>query len=153
MNEYSDMQLIDNIVSKYEGERGTLIPILQEVQQVNGYLSRDVMKYIAQKTGKSASIIYGIVTFYTQFRLQPIGKNIIRICNGTACHVSNAMGIIHSILDYLGVKEGETTKDGKFTVEIVACLGCCSLAPVIMINEKTYGRLTPDKIKKILAEY
>ncbi|RLC49163.1 MAG: NADH-quinone oxidoreductase subunit NuoE [Candidatus Cloacimonadota bacterium] len=153
MNEYSDMQLIDNIVSKYEGERGTLIPILQEVQQVNGYLSRDVMKYIAQKTGKSASIIYGIVTFYTQFRLQPIGKNIIRICNGTACHVSNAIGIIHSILDYLGVKEGETTKDGKFTVEIVACLGCCSLAPVIMINEKTYGRLTPDKIKKILAEY
>jgi NADH-quinone oxidoreductase E subunit len=144
---------IDEVLDQYQDRKGTLIPILQQIQNKLGYLSKDTIKYISKKTKIHVTEIYGVATFYTQFRLQPIGKNIIRICHGTACHVADALKIADTICDTLGVRPGGTTEDLKFTVEIVACLGCCSLAPVMMINDTTYGRLTSEKVKKILAEY
>lgn len=149
----SDFGKIDAVLQEFEGRKGVLIPILQKTQAQLGYLSKEALKYISEKTKIPVAEIYGVVTFYAQFRLQPIGKNIIRVCHGTACHVANAPKISEALYEELQIEPGGTTKDLKFTVEEVACLGCCSLAPVIMINEKTYGRLTPDKIKDILAQY
>jgi len=149
----SDFGKIDAVLHEFEGRKGSLIPILQKTQAQLGFLSKEAMEYISGKTKIPVSEIYGVVTFYTQFRLHPIGKNIIRICHGTACHVANAPKISEALYEELKVEPGGTTKNLKFTVEEVACLGCCSLAPVIMINDKAYGRLTPSKIKDILAQY
>jgi NADH:ubiquinone oxidoreductase subunit E len=149
----SDFDKIDAVLHEFEGRKGSLIPILQKTQAQLGFLSKEAMEYISKKTPIPVSEIYGVATFYTQFRMHPIGKNIIRICHGTACHVANATKISEALYEELKVEPGGTTKDLKFTVEEVACLGCCSLAPVIMINDKAYGRLTPSKIKDILAQY
>ncbi len=149
----SDFTKIDSVLDKYKGRKGALIPILQKSQASLGYLSKEALKYISDETDIPVSEIYGVATFYTQFRLQPIGKHIVRICHGTACHVANAPKISETVYEALNVDPGGTTKDLKFTVEEVACLGCCSLAPVIMIDDKTFGRLTPDKVKDILAKY
>ncbi|HEX37425.1 MAG TPA: NADH-quinone oxidoreductase subunit NuoE [Candidatus Cloacimonetes bacterium] len=149
----SDFAKIDSVLEEYKGRKGALIPILQKSQANLGYLSKEALKYISDKTNIPVSEIYGVATFYTQFRLQPIGKHIVRICHGTACHVANAPKISEAIYEALEVEPGGTTEDLKFTVEEVACLGCCSLAPVIMIDDKTFGRLTPDKVKDILAKY
>ncbi|MCD6101825.1 MAG: NADH-quinone oxidoreductase subunit NuoE [Candidatus Cloacimonetes bacterium] len=149
----NDLAKTDEVLEQYKDRAGNLIPILQNIQTKLGYLSKETIKYISTKTKIPVSEIYGVVTFYTQFRLQPIGKNIIRICHGTACHVANASKIADTIFEELNVKPGGTTEDLKFSVEVVACLGCCSLAPVMMINDKVYGRLTSEKVKKILAEY
>lgn len=149
-NSYAEL---DEVIDQYRERKGALIPLLQQTQNKLGYLSKDTIKYISKRTKVPVTEIYGVATFYTQFRLQPIGENIIKICHGTACHVANAPKIAETICDTLGVQPGGTTKDLKFTVEIVACLGCCSLAPVIMINDITYGRLTSEKVKKILAKY
>ncbi len=145
---------IDQIINKYVGKKGTLIPLLQEVQSINKYLSKDAMSYVSEKTGVKISQIYGVATFYTMFRLKPQGKHIVRVCKGTACHVSDANSILDEIKSDLKLEgEQDTTKDGLFTVVEVACLGCCSLAPVIMINDNTYGKLTPEKITDILKKY
>jgi len=149
----SDFDKIDAVLHEFEGRKGSLIPILQKTQAQLGFLSKEAMEYISGKTKIPVSEIYGVATFYTQFRMHPIGKNIIRICHGTACHVANARKISEALYEELKVEPGGTTKNLKFTVEEVACLGCCSLAPVIMINDKAYGRLTPSKIKDILAQY
>ena len=149
----SNFNRIDAVLHEFEGRKGSLIPILQKTQAQLGFLSKEAMVYISEKTKIPVSEIYGVVTFYTQFRLHPIGKNILRICHGTACHVANAPKISEAVYEELKVEPGGTTKDLKFTVEEVACLGCCSLAPVIMINDKAYGRLTPSKVKEILAQY
>lgn len=149
----SDFDKIDVVLREFEGRKGALIPILQKTQALLGYLSKEALEYISEKTKIPVAEIYGVVTFYAQFRLEPIGKNIIRICHGTACHVANASKISEALYEELKVEPGGTTKDLKFTVEEVACLGCCSLAPVIMVNDKAYGRLTPGKIKEILAQY
>ncbi len=149
----SDFDKIDAVLHEFEGRKGSLIPILQKTQAQLGFLSKEAMKYISEKTKIPVSEIYGVTTFYTQFRMHPIGKNIIRICHGTACHVADAPEISEALYEELKVEPGGTTKDMKFTVEEVACLGCCSLAPVIMVNDKAYGRLTPSKIKDILAQY
>ncbi|MBN2016541.1 MAG: NADH-quinone oxidoreductase subunit NuoE [Candidatus Cloacimonetes bacterium] len=149
----SDFDKIDAVLIQFKGRKGSLIPILQNTQAQLGYLSKEALEYISEKTKIPVAEIYGVATFYAQFRLEPIGKNIIRICHGTACHVANASKISEALYEELKIVPGGTTKDLKFTVEEVACLGCCSLAPVIMINDKTYGRLTPGKIKDILAQY
>jgi len=149
----SDFDKIDAVLHEFEGRKGSLIPILQKTQAQLGFLSKEAMEYISGKTKIPVSEIYGVATFYTQFRMHPIGKNIIRICHGTACHVADARKISEALYEELKVESGCTTKNLKFTVEEVACLGCCSLAPVIMINDKAYGRLTPSKIKDILAQY
>lgn len=145
---------INAIINKFIGKKGALIPLLQEIQAVEKYLAKDTMRYISEKTGIKLAEIYGVATFYTMFRLKPQGKHVIRVCKGTACHVSDANSIAYAIRSELKLGEDEdTTGDGLFTVMEVACLGCCSLAPVIMINENTYGKLTPKSIPKILKKY
>ena len=145
---------IDEIISNYIGKKGSLIPLLQEIQNVEKYLAPEVMKYVAEKTGIKLADIYGVATFYTMFRLKPQGDHVIRVCKGTACHVSSADGILQSLKNELNLSgEQDTTSDNKFTVMEVACLGCCSLAPVIMIDDNTYGKLTPDSIGKIIKSY
>lgn len=145
---------IDQVINKFNGKNGALIPLLQEVQALESYLSKETMRYISEKTGIKIAQIYGVATFYTMFRLKPQGKHIIRVCQGTACHVSGANQILKEIRDELKLDgEEDTTKDGRFTLMEVACLGCCSLAPVIMVNDETHGKLTPEKIPNILKKY
>ncbi len=141
------------IIERENSHKGSLIPTLQKIQETYGYLPDQVLNILSKKTGIPASQILGTATFYSQFRFKPVGKYVIKVCHGTACHISGAEQISDVFRDLLGIKEGETTDDGLFTLENVACLGCCSLAPVVMINETTYGRLNPSKINKIIKEY
>ena len=138
---------------RYDGAPGELIPLLQSAQEHFGYVPRRAISYISSVTGIPESDVYGVITFYSQFRLQPMGKYVVRACAGTACHVSGAKAIIEIIEDELGIEVGDTTEDGLFTLNTVACIGCCSLAPVIMINDDTHGRLTPASLRKLLREY
>lgn len=137
----------------FAGEEGHLIPLLQRAQETDGYITRERIAEIHKQCGIPLAQIYGVATFYAQFRLHPIGKNLIRVCHGTACHVSGANDITKAIEDTLGVCNGETTPDRLFTIETVSCLGCCSLAPVIMINHSTHGNLTEKEVKKVLKQY
>jgi len=145
--------IVDEVADSVGAGRGMLIPVLQSVQERIGYLPPEAMQRIAERTGVPAAGVFGVATFYSQFRLKPVGRYIVKVCHGTACHVQGAVAISEAICDELGVQDGETTPDGKFTVESVACLGCCSLAPVMMIEEDTFGRLTPDTARKIVREY
>ncbi len=144
---------VDAILAKYAGKQGSLIPILQEVQGMYNYLPKDVLEYVAEQTKIPVSEIYGVVTFYSLFHLNPRGRNIIRVCQGTACHVRGGKTILQKIEKELGIKAGETTPDLRFTLETVACIGACGLAPVMQINDDTHGRLTPDKLPAILKRY
>ena len=149
-----DLARLDELLDELSSQKGTLIPILQRAQDIFGYLPKEVLIRIADKTGVHISKVYGVVTFYAQFHLEPRGKNIIRSCQGTACHVRGAKAILTEISKCLGLKGNEvTTKDLNFTLETVACIGCCGLAPVIMVNDDTHGRLVPDAIKGILEQY
>lgn len=148
-----DYRQVDEILAKYAKDKGTLIPIMQEVQNLYNYLPKAVLEYISQKTEIPLSEIYGVVTFYSLFHLNPRGKYIIRCCQGTACHVRGGAGILDALEAQLGIKAGETTADGRFTLETVACLGACGLAPVMQIDEDTHGRMTPAKVPAVLTEY
>ena len=152
-NENLKLLQIDAILARYQGKKGSLIPILQEVQALYNYLPKDALEYIAASTGTPIAQIYGVVTFYSQFHLNPRGRNIIRVCQGTACHVRGGKVILQTIEKELGIKAGHTTEDLRFTLETVACIGACGLAPVMQVNEDTHGRLTPDKLSAILAKY
>ncbi|KZL88768.1 complex I 24 kDa subunit family protein [Clostridium magnum] len=147
-----DLSLMEKVFERYFNENGNLISILQDAQGVYGYLPLDVLKLISDKTGKKKAQIYGVATFYSQFRLNKLGKYIIMQCQGTACHVNGSEAVGQAICDELGIKPGETSSDGMFSLEDVACLGCCSLAPVIMINGETYANLTPDKARKVIQD-
>jgi len=147
-----NLKLLDPCLDKYADTEGSLITILQNAQEIYGYLPPDVLTYISDRTGVKPAKVLGVVTFYTQFRTKPVGKNLILICQGTACHVEGSADIEYAIREYLGVEEGEITEDGLFTYNNVACLGCCSLAPAIMIGSKTYGNLTRESTVKILTE-
>jgi len=144
--------VIDAIAHKHNVEPGAIIPVLQEIQDTYGYVPPVAIQRIAENTDVPASELFGIVTFYAQFRLQPLGKNLIKVCHGTACHLSGAEMISQALEQVAGAKEGETSQDGLFTVERVACLGCCSLAPCIMVNEKVHGRLTPEVVGKLVSQ-
>ena len=137
----------------YEGEKGALIPLLQAAQDTYGYIPATAIDQISEIVGIPAAEIYGVITFYSQFRLKPLGKYLIKICDGTACHVNGSERIAGIIEDELQISGNDTTEDGLFTLQKVACLGCCSLSPVIMINDETYGRLTPKKVQQLLKEY
>ncbi|MBN1548192.1 MAG: NADH-quinone oxidoreductase subunit NuoE [Syntrophaceae bacterium] len=137
----------------YEGEKGALIPLLQSAQDTYGYIPGSAIDQISEIVGIPAAEIYGVITFYSQFRLKPLGKYLIKVCDGTACHVNGSVRIAGTIEDELQLGGNDTTDDGLFTVQKVACLGCCSLSPVIMINHETYGRLTPKKVQRLLKEY
>jgi len=151
-NQHSDLSLMDSVLSQYKEQKGALITILQKAQDIYGYLPTDVIYHVAKETGNTPAKVMGVATFYTQFRLQPVGKYLIMLCQGTACHVNGSERIESAITEELGIKDGETTDDGLFTLKCVACLGCCSLSPVMMINEETYGSLTPEKAIGILND-
>lgn len=146
----SDLSLLDEVMEKYKNVKGSLITVLQKAQEIYGYLPADVIYHIAEETGLTPAKVMGVATFYTQFRFRPVGKYLIMLCQGTACHVNGSERIEKAIKEELGISDGETTDDGLFTLKNVACLGCCSLSPVMMINEETYGSLTPEKVKNIL---
>lgn len=147
------LKTLKEILSRYEKKERYLIPVLQEAQEEYGYLPEEVLTEIALGLNLSLSQVYGVVTFYSQFHQEPRGSNIIRVCMGTACHVRGGEDILNAIKDELGIDAGETTDDLEFTLESVACIGACGLAPVIMVNDDTHGRLTPDKIPGILEQY
>lgn len=150
--EQKDIQFRE-MIQQYKDRKGALIPVLQAAQEIYGYLPEEVMKEIAVSLHLPFSEIFGVATFYSQFKLQPRGRNVIRVCSGTACHVRGGPGILQALEEELGIKSGETTVDFRFTLEPVACLGACGLAPVMMINDDTFGRLTKNKIRKILDQY
>lgn len=152
MEQKIDLKQIEGVLDELAKVKGSLITILQKTQDIYGYLPKDAIIYISERTGIAESEIMGVATFYTQFRLTPVGKYLIMLCQGTACHVNSSELILQTIKDELGIEDGETTEDGLFSFKCVACLGCCSLSPVMMINESTYGSLTPEKTKKILKE-
>jgi len=130
-----------------------LIPILQQIQEVYGYLPSEILMEVGRRTGLAAGQLYGVATFYEQFHLEPGGRHTIRCCRGTACHVKGGREVIGAISRTLNIKPGETTDDMKFTFETVACLGTCFLAPVMMVDNDYYGHITPERIKTILKEY
>ncbi len=149
-----DLTKLDELFKKFkEGDESLLIPLLQESQELYGYLSAPVLQKIAQFLNIPMSRVYGVATFYAQFRFKPSGKNVIRVCRGTACHVRGSKGVLEAIERELGIKNGDVTPDLKFSLETVACLGTCFLAPVMMINDRYYGKLTTKTIQGILKQY
>lgn len=141
------------LYQSYGKRHDSLIPILQGIQNKLKYIPKEAISIIARELSMYESDIYGVITFYTQFRLSPVGQHIIKLCKGTACHVGGAETVGEAVSEILKINENETSAGNKFTLEYVACLGCCSLAPVMMIDSKVYAHLTKDKIKKILEEY
>ena len=153
MPESPDLSKIDDVLNHYRGERGALIPVLQEAQSIYGYLPEEVLRRISSELNVPLSKIYGVITFYAQFYLTPRGKHVIKSCQGTACHVRGAKGVLESLTRELGVEPGGTTEDLRFSLETVACVGTCFLAPVIMIDEDYYGKLTPKRAIDALGKY
>ena len=148
----ANMQALDKVLDECGHDAGNLITILQNAQEIYGYLPSEIIYYVASQTGISPARVMGVATFYSQFRLEPVGKYLIMLCKGTACHVNGADTLEDVICGELQIVNGQTTKDGLFSLKTVACLGCCSLSPVMMINEEVYGLLTPDKVRGILSD-
>lgn len=148
---------IDEVIPRLVGEHGrsrdALMPILQGIQTEFRFVPKEAVKRLSRELSVHESDVYGVVTFYAQFRTNPVGDHIIKVCKGTACHVGGAETVADAIGDLLSIKVGETTPDNKFTLEYVACLGCCSMAPVMMIDDDVHGYLTKDRIRTILGEY
>lgn len=142
---------LNEILFSYKGREDELIPILQQVQQVLGYLPELVMKKVAKFLKLPESAVFGVGTFYAQFKLVPSGRNIIKVCRGTACHVRGAAGILGEVEKQLGIKSGESTPDLEYSLEAIACFGSCALAPVMVIGHNVYGRMTPAKVKEVLV--
>lgn len=141
--------LLEEILAFYRGERGELVPILQEVQDNLGYLPEKAMLNIARFIGVPDSHVYSVASFYAQFRLLPLGRKRIAVCRGTACHIRGAPRILSTIENTIGIKEGETSDDLEYTLETVACFGCCALAPCIRINRDVSGNMTPEKVQEL----
>ncbi len=144
---------VKEFVSQYRGDKSSLIKVLHFAQSVFGYLPPEVIEYIAQELGVPTSHVYGVASFYNFFRTEPIGEYEIKVCMGTACHVKGGKDILETLCRKLKVKVGGTTKDRKFTVNTVRCVGACGLAPVIMIGDDVYGRLSPQKAWSIVKGY
>ncbi|MEN3185671.1 MAG: NADH-quinone oxidoreductase subunit NuoE [Atribacterota bacterium] len=145
---------VNAILEKHAHNPSNLVGILQEVQEEYRYLPEEILTYIATALGVSPAYVYGVATFYAQFSLKPKGKNIVRVCDGTACHVKGSSAVLKYVREYLGLREGEeTTPDLLFTVETVACIGACALAPAMMVNDDVYGLLDEEKVKEILEQY
>jgi len=145
---------VESILEKYQNaKRDMLIPILQAVQEEEDYLSKEAVVQIGKHLHLPTSKIYGVATFYNQFRFQPVGKNHILVCRGTACHVKGSKAVLDALMQSLKIEPGQTTKDGLFSLEVVACIGACGLAPVININGKFHAKLTPDSVRKIINKY
>ncbi|MFW6139102.1 MAG: NADH-quinone oxidoreductase subunit NuoE [Spirochaetota bacterium] len=143
---------LEAVLEQFQGKKDELIPILQRVQESFGYIPSQSMLRIAKFLRIPESKVYGTATFYAQFRFTPIGKNLVMVCRGTACHVKGAPMILDEIERTLGISEGETTPDGEYSLETVACIGCCSLAPCIMVNKKVEANMTPKKVRKLFKK-
>jgi NADH-quinone oxidoreductase subunit E len=148
-----DISLIEHIIPKYKGKKGGLITLLQEIQAVYTYLPKTALQLVEKELNYPLSELYAVATFYAQFKLQPSGKYSIKVCKGTACHVQNANAVMNALSEHLKVKDGETTEDGKYTLEAVSCLGCCSLAPAMMIADETFGKLTGETAIKMVYHF
>ncbi len=148
-----DLEPLEEIVERYKGDKSALISIFHELHETYGYLDEGIMRELAKKAGYQLSQVYGLATFFAQFRLEPVGEHLVRICHGTACHVRNAQGLIDETKRLLGIDSGGTTEDMRFTMETVNCVGTCALAPVVVVDGKYHGRMTPSKMKQILEEH
>ena len=144
---------VKDITKKFKVMKGALIPVLHEVQKIFGYLPEEALEIVAEELNIPMSEIYGVSTFYSQFTLEPKGEHIIKVCLGTACYVKGAQDILDRLSSVLEVEVGKTTNDRKFTLEAARCLGGCGLAPVLMVDDKVYGRLIPDDVIRIIEEY
>jgi NADH-quinone oxidoreductase subunit E len=142
---------MDTVLASFTGEKAELIPILQQVQKALGYLPAEAMRRIAQFVNVPECTVFGVATFYAQFKFVPVGRNIVKVCRGTGCYVRGAPRIVDEVEKLLGIREGETTPDMEYTLETVACFGSCALAPVMVVNDRVYGRMTTDKVKEILG--
>jgi len=148
-----NFEKLQKVIDEYKSQKGCLIPVMQKAQDIFGYLPLGVQKFIAEGLKVPLREVYGVSTFYAQFTLEPRGEHTIGLCMGTACYVRGAKLVLEKVQEELGIGLDETTEDGKFTLEATRCLGCCGLAPVMMIDEDVYGKLTPDKIPEILKKY
>ncbi len=144
---------IDVIVARYKGKPGSLIPVLQQVQDVCGYLPHVVQRYVSRGLNMSPSVVFGVATFYSFFTLVPRGKHVVRVCLGTACYVKRSEEILEKLKDELGLEVGEVTRDKKYSLEAVRCLGACGLAPVVVIGQDTYGDVAATKVMDIVNKY
>ena len=151
--EKEKFEALQQVIDELRNEPGALMPIMQRAQDIFGYLPEEVQNYIAKELDIPVSDIYGVATFYAQFNLEPKGKYIISVCMGTACYVKGSQQVLDKLAEVLEIEPGRTTKDGLFTLNATRCLGACGLAPVIMVNDDVYGRLTPDQIPDIIAKY
>lgn len=149
MEDYN-IKTVESILEKYTDPEGSLIAVLRDIQNADGYISRGAVEVLTEKTGISSSRIMGVASFYAGFRLKPVGKYRIMVCMGTACHVNGGERIADAVKRYLGIEAGDVTDDGLFSFEEVACLGCCSISPAMMINDTAYGNLTGEKVVAVL---
>jgi NADH-quinone oxidoreductase subunit E len=145
-------EALEEVLSSFTGDKAELIPILQKVQEALGYLPEEAMRRVAGFTRVPESTVYGVATFYAQFKFTPVGRNVIKVCRGTGCYVKGAPRLLDEVEKMLGIQDGETTSDMEYTLETVACFGSCALAPVVVINGKVYGSVTPDALRALLTE-
>jgi len=148
-----ELAQVDEIITNFKGKPGALIPVLEEVQSVLGYLPTAVLMKVAKGLNIPVAKVYGVVTFYSFFTMKPRGKYNIRVCLGTACYVRGGQRILNKLIDMLGIESGECTEDRRFSLETVRCLGACGLAPVTVIENDTHGQVKPTKLEKILDKY
>jgi NADH:ubiquinone oxidoreductase subunit E len=153
MGENTDLSKLEQVLEKYAKEEASLIPVLQEAQGLFGYLPKEVLVRVSEGLNVSLSRVYGVVTFYAQFYLTRRGRHTVRVCRGTACHVRGGKSVLDTVKDFLGVEDGETTPDFNFSLETVACLGTCFLAPVMMVDRSYFGKLVAPKVPAILVQY
>ncbi len=149
----ADFERIDNIINNFRGQRWTLIPLLEEVQKSFGYIPPQAIPRIAEGLGLFPSQVQGVISFYALFYTEPRGRNIVRVCRGTACHVRGGKTILKLVRQQLGINDGETTPDYEYSLETVACIGCCALAPNMVVNGKIHGNMNPKKVASILGHY
>jgi NADH-quinone oxidoreductase subunit E len=150
--ETQDLSLLEEVLNQYQNEQGAVIPVLQRAQGIYGYLPAQVLQHISKRMGVPLSQVYGVATFYAQFYLTKRGRNSVRCCDGTACHVRGAARILSTLEHSVGIKAGETTPDYRVTLEVVYCLGACGLSPVAVINNQVIGRLVPEKMVELVRE-
>ena len=151
MTEAADLEKIDKIIISYQGRRWPLLPLLEEIQEKVGYIPPESITRISEAIGLYPSQVQGLISFYALFCTSPRGKNLVRVCRGTACHVRGGKTILKLVKQELGVEEGETTPDLMYTLETVACIGCCALAPNVVVNNSVYGQMNPKKVTRLLG--
>jgi len=153
MSQEVNLSRLDSVFDRHQDEEGALIPVLQEAQEIYGYLPEEVLAAIGKRLHIPMSRIYGVITFYAQFYLTPRGRHTVRVCRGTACYVRGGRSILNAAKEVLGIEEGETTSDFNFSLETVACLGTCFLAPVMMVGRNYYGKLIPQRVGSIIRQF